>query len=171
MDENKYKTVVHYIINSCINPFKLGSIKLNKILFFSDADMYLKNKTSITGDEYIKRQFGPVPKHILDILGSLEKEKKIAISKEENNSYNRTIYLSLQNVDISNLKAEEIDVISYNRDVICNDFTAKEISNITHNEILDMADIGETIPLYAIYANKLGEIDETDIKIFENILK
>ena len=68
LDSEKYKAAVHYIIASCDDPIKLGSIKLNKILFYSDSDMFFNTGKSITNDEYIKRQFGPVPKNILEIL-------------------------------------------------------------------------------------------------------
>ena len=81
LDSEKYKAAVHYIIASCDDPIKLGSIKLNKILFYSDSDMFFNTGKSITNDEYIKRQFGPVPKNILEILKELEDEKKIAIQK------------------------------------------------------------------------------------------
>ena len=33
-----------------------------------------------------------------------------------------------------------------------------------------MADIGEVIPLYTVHADKLGEIDENDIKNIEEAL-
>ena len=56
----KYKSAVHYIIDSCKNPLTLGSIKLNKILFYSDGEIFLRDKKSITNDIYIKRQFAPV---------------------------------------------------------------------------------------------------------------
>lgn len=40
----KYKSAVHYIIDSCKNPLTLGSIKLNKILFYSDGEIFLREK-------------------------------------------------------------------------------------------------------------------------------
>ena len=38
----------------------LGSIKLNKVLWFSDITAYLHLGEPITGETYLKRQFGPV---------------------------------------------------------------------------------------------------------------
>ncbi len=170
LDSEKYKAAVHYIIASCDDPIKLGSIKLNKILFYSDSDMFFNTGESITNDEYIKRQFGPVPKNILEILKELEDEKKIAIHKVRHGHYEQTIFVSLNDPDLTKLTAQDVDAISYNNYHICNDYTAKEISETTHNEIWEMADIGEVIPLYTVHADKLGEIDENDIKNIEEAL-
>lgn len=164
---DKYKSAVHYIIDGCENPLTLGSVKLNKILFYSDGEIFLKEKKSITSDIYIKRQFGPVPKNIINILKELENEGKIAISKKKYDSYNHTVFFSLADVDLTCLNAQEVDVLNAYRETICNDYTAKKISEKTHNEIWEMADIGEEIPLYTIYAANLGEINETDIEYIE----
>ena len=68
------------------------------------------------------------------------------------------------------LNAQEVDVLSSYRETICNDYTAKKISEETHNEIWEMAAIGEEIPLYTIYAANLGEINETDIEYIEKAI-
>lgn len=166
----KYKSAVHYIIDSCKNPLTLGSIKLNKILFYSDGEIFLREKKSITNDIYIKRQFGPVPKNIINILKELEKEGKIAISKKKYDSYNHTVFFSLEDVDLNCLNAQEVDVLNAYRETICNDYTAKKISEETHNEIWEIAAIGEEIPLYTIYAANLGEINEIDIECIEKAI-
>ena len=170
MINEKYKTVVHYIIDSCEDPLKLGSTKLNKILFYSDSYMFFNTGKSITNDEYIKRQFGPVPKNILNVLKELEDEKKIVVHRVHNNHYEQTIFVSLAPPDLNKLTAQDVDTISYNSYHICNNYTARQISNITHNEIWEMADIGEVIPLFTVHADILGEIDENDIKNIEEAL-
>lgn len=166
----KYKSAVHYIIDSCKDPFLLGSIKLNKILFYSDGEMFLETNQSITNDIYIKRQYGPVPKNIFNVLNELEKDGKIAISKKKYENYNHTVFFSLKDVDFSLLNAKEVAILNYNKENICNNYTAKKISEETHNEIWQMADIGEEIPLYTIYASNLGEINEDDIKFIEEAM-
>ncbi|WP_038375080.1 type II toxin-antitoxin system antitoxin SocA domain-containing protein [Brachyspira alvinipulli] len=167
---DKYKSAVHYIIDSCQDPFLLGSIKLNKILFYSDSAMFIETNNSITNDVYIKRQYGPVPKNIVNILKELESEKKIAISKKKYENYNHTVFFSLEEVDFSLLSAKEVAILNQNKENICNNYTAKSISFETHNEIWQMANIGEEIPLYTIYASNLGEINEDDIKFIEEAM-
>lgn len=166
MNNKKYETIVHYIINSCDDIRKLGSIKLNKILFFSDTEMFIRNKKTITNDKYIKRQFGPVPKNILNILSSLEKKKKISIRKpSENRLDNTTLYFSLtDDIDLNMLTAEEVSILEHYLKIISNNYTAKKISKITHNKIWDLADIGEEIPIYAIHASETEEINSDDIE-------
>ena len=46
----------------------------------------------------------------------------------------------------------------------------KKISEETHNEIWEIAAIGEEIPLYTIYAANLGEINEIDIECIEKAI-
>ena len=49
--------------------------------------------------------------------------------------------------------------------------SAKEISENTHTDIWKIADIGEEIPLYAIFADRLSAIDEDDIAWAEQEIK
>ncbi len=43
---------------------KVTRTELNKLLFFSDTVHFLKHEHTISGDDYFKRQFGPVPGHV-----------------------------------------------------------------------------------------------------------
>ncbi len=65
MDATKFDNLVHYVCARCQDPSLLGAVKLNKVLWYSDAAAYLALGSSITGATYIKRQFGPVPRDIL----------------------------------------------------------------------------------------------------------
>ncbi|MFD2578876.1 Panacea domain-containing protein [Novosphingobium colocasiae] len=56
-----------------------GAIRLNKILWFADCHAFRENGVSITGDTYLKRKFGPVPKHVLAALRDLEGEGKVVV--------------------------------------------------------------------------------------------
>ena len=127
--------------------------------------MFIRNKKTITNDKYVKRQFGPVPKNILNILSSLEKKKKISIRKpSENRLDNTTLYFSLtDDIDLNMLTAEEVSILEHYLKIISN-YTAKRISKISHNKIWDLAYIGEEIPIYAIHASETEEINSDDIE-------
>ncbi|ACN85031.1 Panacea domain-containing protein [Brachyspira hyodysenteriae] len=165
-ENKKYETIVHYIINSCDDIRKLGSIKLNKILFYSDCDMFIRKNKTITNDKYIKRQYGPVPKKILTILSNLEKKKKISIRKpSQNRLYDTTLYFSLtDDMDLDILTAEEVSILEHYLKIISNNYTAKEISEISHDRIWELADLGEEIPIYTIHASETEEINADDIE-------
>lgn len=160
----KYKNLVHYICYICEDPTKLGSTKLNKILYFSDFLYYKINRKSITGETYIKRQHGPVPKNILLILDELYEEEKLISREVDYFNYKKKEFFTLIKPDISKFSAEEISLIDKVADIIINKHTANSISNLTHNQIWKLAEIGEEIPYYTVFATELDEINENDIK-------
>ena len=160
--KDKFKTLVHYICDIC-DTSQLGSTKLNKILWYSDIEYYLLKGKSITNEKYIKREFGPVPSHILEIIDELKSEKKLAVKEPEYIPDNRK-YISLQKPDLSIFTAEEIDIVVKNITEICKNHTARSISEKTHDRLWELALIGEEIPYFAIFASNLGEINEDDIE-------
>ena len=68
LDQRKLKALIHYICYQCHDPSVLGATNLNKILWYSDVIAFARAGASITGETYVKQQFGPVPRHILGIL-------------------------------------------------------------------------------------------------------
>ena len=60
--KRKFKTLVQFIVSRCADdPSRLGYTKLNKILWYSETNHYLKTGAPLTGANYVKRQHGPVP--------------------------------------------------------------------------------------------------------------
>jgi hypothetical protein len=58
---NKIAELMLYICELCEKDPAFGVTKLNKLLFFSDFETYLKLGRTITGHRYIKAHYGPVP--------------------------------------------------------------------------------------------------------------
>lgn len=164
LDRNKLKTLVHYVCCKAEITELLGAVKLNKILFYIDFLAFKYNGEPVTGEIYIKRQFGPVPSHILHILAELEKEHALVIRDAPYYIYTKKEYLCLSKPDISLFTAEEIWMIDSLIDYILKNHTARSMSEISHDDIWEMAAIGEEIPYEAIFASSSGEIDETDIE-------
>lgn len=159
----KYRNAVHYIIDKCENPYKLGSIKLNKILLFTDGILLRKTGKTLTEDTYIKRQFGPVPKNILKILNGLKNDNIIAIRDGKKNNDAR-LFFSLREPDISNLSSTEIDALYTVTMFIYKKFKVKEISDITHQpKIWDYLNIGDEVDLYSYFISEEAEITKEDI--------
>src|SRR5215831_1677028 len=78
MSANRLAALAHYVIWRC-NPAELGTVKLNKILWFADLEYYRRTGHTITGaTAYTKLPHGPVAKGILEALDGLEAEDKIA---------------------------------------------------------------------------------------------
>lgn len=161
-DQAKFTELVHYICHKSDHD-KLGAVKLNKILWFSDVLNFLGWGASITGETYIKRQRGPVPGHVLQTLEKLRNEGALSIAEKPMYGYTKREFVSLKEPNIDFFKAHEISLIDEVIETITNNHTATSISELTHDDIWEMAEIGEAIPYETIMVANLGEIDENDI--------
>lgn len=169
---DRFKELVHYICWSCNNePEKLGAIKLNKILWYTDAISYLHNGQSITGHTYVKRPRGPVPARILNTLDELKAENKVSVT--DINFYGRMKknYSAHQEPKHKIFEESELRLVDNLIHTICDHHTADSISESTHNIIWDAAEEGEEIPLYAVFASKPGSVTEQDMQWADDILE
>jgi len=170
MSKGKFKAMVHYIVHECQDdPKQLGSVRLNKALWFTDLISYQMNGSSITGEKYVKRMRGPVPKTILATLEELQKERKILIQEPEYQFDSRR-YILLSKPDDDILNEDEKNLVKSVIDFVCR-HKASEISEITHDEVWDVAKEGEEIPLFATLAAGQGAITKQMTEWAESILQ
>lgn len=162
-NRDKLKALVHYVCWKCENPADLGGTKLNKVLWYSDMLAYLNWNRPITGETYVKRQFGPVSRHILPVLEELEREGQIVRGQASYYGHPKHEYIPVKAPDLSLFNAEEISLIDTCIDFVCRKHTAASISRLTHDTIWKLAEIGEEIPYYTVWASELGEIIPDDI--------
>ena len=157
MGNQKLKALVHFIIHECAdNPGRLGAVRLNKILWFTDMLTYQTRGATATGEKYLKRRQGPVPATILQTLDELEAEGKIQID-EPSRIYETRKFVSLDSPDISLLLDEDRDLAMYVIEKVCEQ-TASEVSEVSHDEAWDAASDGEEIPMCATLAVGRGAI-------------
>lgn len=164
-DREKFKTLVHYICERCEdNPSRLGAVKLNKILWYAEIGRFMRTGEPLTGAAFIKRQFGPVPAEIQDVLEELEHEGKLFIRDVPYHQLEKREFISLREPDIDTFfAASDIGTIERIIDMVCDMYSAKTISDQSHNEAWELAEIGEELPLYTALAIP-GEITEEDLK-------
>ncbi len=161
----KFKTLVHYICERAEDPGCLGAIKLNKVLWYSDSIQYMLAGRSITGETYVKRQYGPVPRDIIRALNELVAEKKVARGKVDHFGYMKNEYISIshESPDLNQFTGDEISLVNEAFQHVCFNHTAQTVSDETHETIWQIAMLGEEIPLATRFAAYVGEVDETDI--------
>ena len=150
--DSKFKQLVHFLID---HGDHLGATKLNKALWYTDVVAYQNKGHSVTGETYIKRQYGPVPKTILRTLDELVAEGKINIEQPKH-QFELQKHISLKTPLTPDLLAEDIDLAIRVSDVLLPK-TASEISELTHDDIWQIAENGEEIPLCATLATEVGE--------------
>lgn len=155
----KFKALVHFIVHECRDqPSRLGAIRLNKALWYTDVFAYKMNGVSVTGESYVKRKKGPVPAHILTTLRELKDEGKILIQEPEF-LYDARKFVSLASPNVESLSDDERVLAKSILQTVCG-YTANGISELTHDIIWDAAAEGEEIPLFATLASESGEVTD-----------
>jgi hypothetical protein len=158
----KFVALIHYIISNAKDPIALGATKLNKIAWFADASYYRMTGSSMTGEQYVKRQHGPVPRNVLSALNTLEDDKKIVI-RHPAVPFQVREFISLEPADTTLFSEQERGLVDAVMQEVCENFTASSISLFSHNQIWEAAAIGEELPLFAVLASEAGEITEDDL--------
>jgi hypothetical protein len=160
----KFKALVHYICHKAVDPAVLGSVKLNKVLWYSDSINYATEGHSITGETYVKRQLGPVPRHILKAVDQLVAEGKIARGRAHHFGFMKNEYIAIQDPDMSAFTGPEVSLVDDAFQHVCLNHTATSVSHETHGVIWQIAAMGEVIPLGTVFAAEVGEVDEDDFE-------
>ena len=159
MSTEKFKALVHCIVHECLdNPGKLGAVRLNKALWFTDLISYQESGAPVTDEKYVKRKMGPVPATILRTLQELQQEGKIMV-RGRTAYYDPYKYISLEEPDVSFLSDDDRRLAKVAISFVCG-HTAHEISDFTHDGVWDAAREGEEIPLFATLASGRGCITD-----------
>src|ERR1035437_7127831 len=83
INQKKYKNAIIFFAKRIQNG-TLGKLKMMKLLYFLDFDFFEKYGKSVTGDEYLRFENGPVPRMAEKFLKSMNgkgitvKNKKVA---------------------------------------------------------------------------------------------
>ena len=163
MNRQKFKLLVHYIVSSRKDaPDTLGAVKLNKILWIAELKAYYQRGKSITDARFVKREFGPVPASVMPVLRELEREGAIGISESPHYGKQKTKYSVWHPLTHSRfLEPEEAEIVDQTIRDVCDNHTAKSISEASHDHIWEAAADGEDIPHYTVFARP-GRIVKED---------
>jgi hypothetical protein len=139
-------------VSLCL-PERLGAVKLNKILYFSDMLLYAAAGHPLTGATYKKRRHGPTTDDLLPALRELQRSGAIRLGKTDYFGYRKTVFiLQERNPNLSALSEEEKQLISDVTDFVANQNTAKTISELSHTQAWEMAEFGAELPYYSAFA-------------------
>ena len=158
---DKLVEAIHYICDKASgNPERLDQIKLNKVLWYSDAQAYLMRGQSITGDVYIKKPFGPVARRNRIAVDQLESQSALRRGKSASGSGYWNTYFDITGSFVrSALSDEEIQVLDrVYASIVEGGVSSMDVSEGTHGEIWQLAENGEELPLFTVFAERLGEV-------------
>ena len=142
----KFKELILFICQRSLADRKFGATKLNKLLFFADFAAYLKLGHSITGAEYIRREYGAVPKQIVTVLAEMEASGDLAQTTHDYYGKTQIRSVARRDPDLSDFTADEIAVVT---EMLAEykDRNATEVSLISPEfDGWKLAREGETIP-------------------------
>lgn len=133
-DLEKCKNILLYILERCAGKPNVGETVLYKLMYFSDFNYYEKFEEHLTGMNYRKLPFGPVPQFLDDVLNRMIAEEQIYRLKTTFQHLPQIRFLPLTKTDLRTLKASEKDVIDRVIDQM-SDWSSITIANYSHKDM------------------------------------
>lgn len=131
---DKFKDILLYILEKCAGKPNIGETLLYKLLYFSDFNYYEIYEEHLTGAEYRKLPFGPVPQKLDSIIKQMIASKMIERFKTEYHGYPQIRYIPLTKPNLKNLKASEKDILDKVIEQY-SDWSASAISEYSHKDM------------------------------------
>lgn len=153
-DREKFKRLVHYVIASAGHKDGFGATKLNKVLWFSEARTFMLTGRALTGAEFIREKYGPVPRLIMPVRDELQNAGAVRIDPPEQ-EYEGWRFESLRPPTMSGFSAEEVQTVDWWTSYVADRHTAKSISEESHDYGWELARLGEPLPLHAFLADRV----------------
>lgn len=111
INETKYRNAILYFV-SHINNDTLGKIKLMKLLYYLDFDHFEQFGTSVTGDDYLRWDKGPVPTKAAAVIDRMVADRQLLVENEDIGlPYPQTRYTALQRSDVRVFSPTEVAVL------------------------------------------------------------
>ena len=131
---NKFKDILLYILEKCAGKPNVGETILYKLLYFSDFNYYELYEEHLSGAEYRKLPYGPVPQKLDFVINQMIANKQLQRFITDYHGYPQTRYIPLLKPNLSNLNAREKDVIDKVIDQY-SDWSAFTISDYSHKDM------------------------------------
>lgn len=159
IDNKKYKNVILYFADRIQNG-TLGKLKMMKLLYYLDFDFFEKYGRSVTGDEYLRFENGPVPRMAEKLLKEMNGQEIKVVTKKVGVGLNDQQHIqALQTYDLNVFTKEELVMLEEVADK-WEKFSGSEMKSATHGEAPWIATKPNEVIDYnlAYYRNKYGEM-------------
>jgi transcriptional regulator with XRE-family HTH domain len=134
VDIEKLRNVLLYILERCAGKPNVGETVLNKLLYFADFNYFELHEEHLTGASYRKLPYGPVPKHLDQLLQQMVDDNQLTRIKSDYHGYAQVRYVPNVRTDMSIFNAREIETIDHVIEQM-SDWNATAISEYSHNDI------------------------------------
>jgi len=164
VDMMRLEEAILFVCTTCREEDRLGAVKLNKILYYSDMVSFAKTGKSITGATYVKRERGPVPKEVVEAINNLKRTHRLETREVSIFDKTRREFDALDEPKFSVFQHEDLKLINDMIGFVCG-YNASEISDISHTVVWEVADMGEELPYNSFLVSYLGETTAADMKM------
>lgn len=152
-NRDKFKELILYISEKLGG--ECGAVKLNKVLFFSDFYAYAHFGQSITGEEYVHWDRGPLPHHLTSVREELEASGDIRIEKIQKFKFVQHRITPMRPAKKETFGVTELSLV----DDVINGLlgrTAIEVSELSHELSIgwQLTQNKETIPYSSVFLTK-----------------
>jgi len=161
-DEGKLRELILYLAEKCQDDPDYGATKLNKLLYMIDAFGYAQLGQPVTGVEYMKQEYGPVPRRLVPVKKAMIADRDaVEVERAARGvAYRQKRLIALRPANLSMFAPEEIAHID---EIVraCSSATTTQLSALTHTWLgWKMARaIGDPIPYSAIFLSETPPSD------------
>lgn len=143
--------LILYVSKKCEGDSTFGSIKLNKILWWSDFLAYARYGTPITGSEYRSLEKGPAPKRLVPVRHNLIGAQDAVIQANQvGPTHIQQRVIPLREAELEMFTGREIDLVNQVIRGLWEE-TAQTVSEWSHGKAWRVTPLGESIPYEAIF--------------------
>lgn len=152
-DAEMFDRVVLYICSAVDNIRDLSLTKLHKILYYADREVYLETDEPLTGETYVKHEYGPFSKHLDETLDRLEDEGRLEHVEKRGRSdtfgqYTQKCFVAKEPADVDFFTPRQIQLLDSVVREISKEHDSESISEVSHDIVWRSAQKGEPIPYY-----------------------
>jgi hypothetical protein len=148
----KLQEAVHYVCRKLASrPEVLGAVKLQKVLWYFDAESFFFTGKTATGAKYFRKEYGPYSYEIPKAIEKLVLVKRLFTDKNPDyHGLEKAEYVGKGQTDTSVFDVREIRWLDELIKDVCENHTAASTSEKTHGRVWKMAQLGEEIPFAAV---------------------
>lgn len=158
---DKFRELILYVCRRSEGDANFGLTKLNKLLWFTDMAAFLSRGASVTGRNYIKLPYGPVPSEYEETIRDMQKKRQLAVRVENFFGYPQKRLLALVEPNLDAFTADEIALVDAFIHQYWN-YNGSDMSHLSHEHLgWQLADLGEPIPF------EVGFVEQPQLTIEE----
>jgi len=162
-DKDKLRNLLLYILARCGGKPNVGETVIYKLLYFIDFDSFELRSEPVTGMNYVRLQYGPVPqaKQYVAVIDGMVERKELDIISQVYGGMAQKKYVALVDPDMSVFKAEELRLMDGVVDRL-SDLNASQIKNYAHHDVPWLETEPEAVIDYRLVFERTVPFAKTD---------